>query len=124
MSSRLLPIFLGLGFFLVALNVFISSKPSLKAPIYKEIKEYSPYYLEKRFGGLEIRKKGDENFKEKPSNQELFHELSKLEREWGRDHLRAENGELLILDDSKKLIKKIPIKSQENREFLKNYYGI
>jgi len=38
-----------------------------KAPILRD-KNYSPYYLEKRFGGLEILSRDDKSLKRKPDN--------------------------------------------------------
>ena len=56
---------LGVGFLLLAFNAYQNAKPTTKAPIYKEIKKYSPYYLDKRFGGLEILNREDRDFKQK-----------------------------------------------------------
>ncbi len=96
--------------------------PSPKAPIYRDIKLYSPYYLEKRFGGLEIVSRADSSFKEKPDNLEVFHRLEALEREWGREHLKVD-GETLIIFDSNGTVAKIPIRSDMDREFLRKFYG-
>ena len=41
--------------------------------IYKELKPYIPYYLEKRIGGFSILSKED-NIKEKPPITEVFHQ--------------------------------------------------
>ena len=77
---------LSLGFTLILFTAFQEAKPTSKdAPIYKEIKNYSPYYVDKRFGGLQIMSKTDEDFKEKPTNMEVFHRLDALEKAWGKD---------------------------------------
>jgi len=122
--NRYLVLFLGLGFFLVAYVAFIDAKPSSKAPIYKEIKKYSPYYLEKRFGGLKIKSKLDNDFEEKPSSMEIFHKLEKLEKEWGKKSLELKDDKLFIKDSNGKIIKTILVKTQQDREFLKNYFGV
>ncbi len=114
---------LAVVFFLLGFNVYNSAKPTSKAPIYKEIKKYSPYYLEKRFGGLEILSRDDKEFKEKPDNIKVFHRLEALEKEWGKNHLKIENGNLIIYDNNN-TIDTIPIKTSIDREFLKNFYGI
>ena len=111
-------------FLLLGLDAYINSKPAQKAPIYKQIKEFSPYYLEKRFGGLEIRSKENKEFKEKPSNMEVFHRLEALERDWGKKHLKLENSVLYIYDTNKKVVKKLDIKSKEDLSFIHRFYGI
>jgi len=122
-SSNALFIALAVVFFLLGINAYNEAKPSPKAPIYKEIKKYSPYYLEKRLGGLEILSKKDKEFREKPDNIQIFHRLEELEKEWGKRHLKIENNTLLIIDNNQ-TVAKIPIKSKEDREFLERFYGI
>jgi len=122
--KKYLVIALGLGFAFLAINAFIESKPVSKAPIYKSIKRYSPYYLEKRFGGLEIMSKIDSAFKEKPNNMEVFHRLEFLEREWGKQHLKIENNQLIILDNNNSILATVPISTKEDRTFIHKFYGI
>jgi len=114
---------LGVVFLLLGFNAYNEAKPTPKAPIYKEIKKYSPYYLEKRFGGLEILSRDDKEFKEKPDNMQVFHRLEALEKEWGKNHLRVENGNLVVFDKNG-TIATIPIKTEKDRAFIKNYYGV
>ena len=120
--KKYLPIALMLGFFLAGFSVFINSKPTPKAPIYKEITKYSPYYLEKRFGGLEILNKEDKKFKEKPDNIALFKRYEFLQKEWGKEHLKIDNNILLIQTLKGEI--KVPIKTKKDRAFLKSFYGI
>jgi hypothetical protein len=122
--SKYLIFALAIGFFLIGFNVYQEAKPTPKAPIYKEIKKYSPYYLEKRFGGLEILSKNDSNFKEKPSNMELFHRMEALEKDWGKKHLKIEKDILIISDNNKTTLTKIPIKNQMDKDFIHKFYGI
>ena len=71
--KKYLPVALVLGFILFGLDAFFQSKPSSKNKrIYKTVQKYSPYYLDKRFGGLQIMSKEDPEFKEKPNNMTLF----------------------------------------------------
>ncbi len=116
---------LGVGFLLLAFNAYQDAKPTTKAAIYKEIKKYSPYYLDKRFGGLEILNREDRDFKEKPNNMEIFHRFEKLEKEWGKKHLQIDidNNSLKIVDKNL-TIKIIPFKSKRDIEFIHKYYGI
>ena len=114
-----------MGFFLFGLVAFIDSKPSPKnTRIYKTVQHYSPYYLDKRFGGLQIMSKADPEFKEKPNNTTLFQEFERLEREWGKQHLKVENNTLIILDDNGTKQASLPIKTQDERTFIQHYYGV
>ena len=115
---------LTIGLTLLAFNAFQSAKPSPKTAIYQAIKPYSPYYIEKRFGGLQIRSKSDENFKEKPDNMEFFHRLEFLEKEWGKTHLKIQDNTLLILDQNGSTQATLPIPSPKDQQFLHQYYGI
>jgi hypothetical protein len=119
-----LVIALSIGFLLIAFNAYQESKPTPKAPIYKDIKKYSPYYLDKRFGGLQIMSKTDPEFKEKPSNMELFHRLEFLEKEWGKSHLKIVKNELIIYDENQTQIAKIPILTKADNDFIHSFYGI
>ena len=113
---------LGLTFF--AFMAFQKAKPSTKAPIYKEIQKYSPYYLDKRFGGLQIMSREDEEFKEKPLNMEIFHRFESLEKEWGKTHLAIKTNQVLIFDNNHNEIKRIPLNTSENTQFIHHFYGI
>jgi hypothetical protein len=88
------------------------------------VQKYSPYYLEKRFGGLEIMKRGDPDFKEKPDNTTLFKTFERLERQWGQRHLKIENSTLLILDDNGTVQTRLPLEKSEELHFLQRYYGV
>jgi len=122
--KKYLVIALGLGFAFLTINAFISAKPVSKAPIYKSLKSYSPYYLEKRFGGLEIRSKIDPEFKEKPTNMEVFHRMEFLEKEWGKKHLKIVSNEIIVSDDNGSELQKLPITTKTDSDFLHSYYGI
>jgi len=122
--QKYLFIALSLGLLLMAMIAFQKGKPTSKAPIYKELKEYSPYYIDKRFGGLQIMSKRDENFKEKPDNIEVFHRLDFLEKEWGKTHLKIEENQLIVLDDNGSELTKLPISTQLDSDFLHKFYGL
>jgi hypothetical protein len=115
---------IGLGLILMSIIAFQEGKPTPKAPIYKEIKKHSPYYLDKRFGGLQIMSKKDKEFKEKPKNIELFQRLDYLEKEWGKNHLKIAENQLTILDDNGTVINTILVTNQEDNNFLHTFYGI
>ena len=115
---------LSLGLLFMAIMAFQQGKPTTKAPIYQELKKYSPYYIEKRFGGLQIMSKKDEEFKEKPDNIEVFRRLDSLEKEWGERHLKIENNQVVVLDDNGTELTKLPIATQLDNNFLHSFYGI
>ncbi|MFK5976381.1 MAG: hypothetical protein QM493_07730 [Sulfurovum sp.] len=123
--KKYLPIALAIGFFIFGLSAFLESKASDKnARIYKAVQQYSPYYLKKRFGGISILSKHDSEFKEKPTNMELFKELERLEKIWGQKHLKIENNTLIIVDNNQTQLFSLPLKSANELNFLQSYYGI
>ncbi|SFV71102.1 hypothetical protein MNB_SV-13-288 [hydrothermal vent metagenome] len=108
----------------MAIMAFQQAKPTPKAPIYKEVQKYSPYYLDKRFGGLQIMSKTDKDFKEKPTNMEVFHRLEFLEKEWGKSHLKVESQKVIVLDNNKTEIANINLSSDKDKQFIHSFYGI
>ena len=127
MSSlkKYLPLALVLGFFVFGLDAFFQSRPDAKNErVYKTVQQYSPYYLDKRFGGLQIMSKEDPDFKEKPTNMTLFNEFSRLEKEWAKTHLKLDNSNLIILDNNSTQISSLPLHTIEELDFVHNYYGI
>ena len=115
---------IGLGLIFMSIIAFQEGKPSPKSPIYKEVKKYSPYYLDKRFGGLQIMNREDENFKEKPTNIEVFHRLEYLEKAWGKEHLKIKEHQLTVLDNNGTDLTTIPINNEQDAQFIHSYYGI
>jgi hypothetical protein len=123
-NKYLLPA-LFLGFLLFGLAAFMQSKPSHKnTRVYKMVQQYSPYYLDKRFGGLQIMSKTDPEFKEKPNNMTLFKEFERLEKAWGKTHLKLQNNQLIILDNNGSQQAVLPLQNQEELEFVHRYYGV
>ncbi len=124
MKKNLLFFAFFLVFLLLTVNSYLASKPQKKNEIYNQIKKYSPYYLEKRFGGLEIKSKFDKKFHEKPSNMEVFHRFEQLEKKWGKKNLEIKNKTLYVYDKNHKIIKQFKNLSYEKLNFLHTYYGI
>jgi len=127
MSSmkKYLPVALFLAFLVFGLDAFFQSKPPAKNErVYKTVQQYSPYYLEKRFGGLEIRSKEDEEFKEKPNNMTLFKEFARLEKAWGQKHMKLENNTLFITDNNGTEVAKLPLQNKKELDFVHSYYGL
>ena len=123
--KKYLPIALLLGFFLFGLDAFFQSKPGAKNErVYKTVQQYSPYYMDKRFGGLQIMSKDDPDFKEKPTNKTLFKEFARLEKEWAKTHLKLENSMLIILDNNGTQLSSLLLQNIEELDFVHEYYGI
>jgi ribosomal protein L36 len=114
-----------LGFLFIGLIAFMQSRPSHKnARVYTTVKKFSPYVLEKRFGGLEIINKEDPEFKEKPNNMTLFKEFERLERAWGKKHLKLKGDLLIINDNNGSTLHTLPLQNKDEIEFVHRYYGI
>ncbi len=110
--------------FLLGVIALKQASPAAKEErIFKEIRVYSPYYIEKITGGLAIIDKRD-GTKEKPSAKEVMLRLDELESKWGKEHLVVEGNELIILGENKQPITRIYIQDKREREFLKRFYGI
>jgi len=122
--SKYLPIALFLGFLFIGLTTFFASRPTQKnARVYKIVKQYSPYYIEKTLSGLRIKNKKDKEYKEEPTNAEFFTRYEFLEKSWGKKHLKLTDKTLQIIDNNKTL-KTIELKNQDEISFVKNYYGV
>ncbi|MFT7823476.1 MAG: hypothetical protein ABXS92_01820 [Sulfurimonas sp.] len=123
--NKYLPFALGLAFLILGISAFFESRPSAKNErVYSTVKAYSPYYMEQRFGGIQIMSKEDPDFKEKPSNMDLFKRLETLEKGWGQKHLKIEKGSLFILDDNGSTLSSLPLLSEEEYTFIQRYYGV
>jgi len=122
---KYLPLALFVAFFTLAILAFISSKPTAKNErIYKAVQKYSPYYLDKRLGGLTIKSKEDKDFKEKPTNMTVFKEFERLERLWGKKHLKVQNNTLIIRDNNGSIQATIPLDSKKELAFIHSYYEV
>ena len=116
---------LAAGFLDIGLTTLFKSQPEPKNKrVYQEIQKYSPYYIDKRVGGLNIKSREDEEFKEKPDNVQIFHRLDELEQNWGKTHLKLENSQLLILDNNGTTLTTFPLESQDEIDFIHSFYGI
>ena len=104
----------------------LSMKRAMPEPkeerIYKAIKVYSPYKLEKRMGGLTILNKLTDE-KEKPSNAEVLHRLDELDKKWAKEYMKIEGNEVIITKDDDTTVK-ILIETPKERAFIKSFFGI
>jgi hypothetical protein len=122
---KYLPIALLIGFLLFGLDAFFQSRPTSKnARVYKTVQKYSPFYLDKRFGGLKIMNREDTDFKEEPTNMTLFKEFERLEKVWAKTHLKLEENRLIILDNNGSQQATLPLENKEEIDFVHHYYGL
>jgi len=122
---KYLPVALFLGFLVFGISAFMQSKPSQKNErVYSTVKQYSPYYTDMRFGGIQIMSKEDPEFQEKPDNMVLFKRLDELEKAWAQKHLRIENNLLIILDNNGTQQATLPLNTEEEIKFTQQFYGI
>jgi len=126
MSNVKKGLFFGVLFASLVLG-FLSMKRAMPQPkeerIYKELKVYMPYKLEKYVGGLEIVDKRNDT-KEKPSAAEVFLRLDELEKEWGHKHLKIEGSTLVIMGENNLSIGRLSIKTPKEQQFLNKFFGI
>jgi len=116
---------LAIGFLLLGVNAYLQSQPEAKNKrVYQEVKKYSPYYLDKRVTGLDIKSKSDPKFKESPKSIELFHQLDALEKAWGKKHLKLKNDQLTVLDDNGSTEATIKLFNRNEVDFVHHFYGI
>ncbi|MEA3455584.1 MAG: hypothetical protein U9R26_03670 [Campylobacterota bacterium] len=116
---------LAAGFLVLAVSAYVKSQPESKNKrVHQEVTKYSPYYIDKRVGGLNIKSREDEEFKEKPDNVVVFRRLDELEKAWGKTHLKLENSHLLILDNNGSTLTTFPLESQDEIDFIHRFYGI
>ena len=91
--------------------------------IYKEIKLYSPYKLEKRMGGLSIVDTRDGR-KEKPSAAEVLFRMDELDQQWGKKHLRIVENDVIVYGENNQSVAKIFIQTPKERKWVKKFFGI
>ena len=123
--KKYLPIALLLGFLILGLETFFESRPSPKNErVYKAVQQYSPYYIDKRFGGLQIMHKEDPSFKQKPDNDVFFTKFSEFEKAWAQTHLKIKDNTLIILDNNGSQQSSLILHTQEEIDFASQYYGL
>ncbi len=124
MLKILLPIALALGLLFFFYQSYQGSKPEDKNKrVYTELKEFIPYSLEKRFGGITILSTKND-IKEKPPASQIFHRLDELEKLWGKTHLKLDGNSLTVLGDDNKTVKTINLQNESEIAYIKNFFGL
>ena len=113
-----------IGFFLIGYNIFKDSLPEAKNErIYKELKVYMPYELEKRVGGYSIVSKIT-GIKEKPPASLVFKRLDELEKIWGNEFLTIEGNTIIVKNKSNEIIGKVKIESEKEKQWVKSFFQL
>ncbi len=113
------------AFLFIGVSAYVESIPEAKNKrVYEEVIKYSPYYIDKRVGGLNIKSREDKSFKEKPDNIHVYRRLDELEKSWGKTHLKLQNSQLLILDNNGSTLTTFPLKSKDELDFVQRFYGV
>jgi len=126
MSNVKKGLFLGVLFAFLVMG-FLTMQRSMpqekEERIYKELKVYMPFRLEKKIGGFSIIDIRDGS-KEAPSASEVMLRLDELEKQWGKKHLKLNNTSVEIMNDKNQSVQKIFMETPEERQFLKQFFGI
>jgi hypothetical protein len=126
MSNIKKGLFLGVLFAFLVMGFVAMQRATPQAKeerIYKQLKVYMPYTLEKTIGGFAIIDSRD-GHKESPSAAEVMLRLDELEKAWGKEHLRIGEQDVEVLSDTNQSVVKISIETQKERLFLKHFFGI
>lgn len=124
MFKYLLPLFLAAGMLFFGYQAYQESKPSDKnSRLYSELKPYIPYKIEKRIGGLSIVS-SENDIKEKPPASKVFKRLEQLEQLWAKSHLVLEGDSLRVIDENNNTLKVITLQNQEEKTWIKSYFGL
>lgn len=124
MLRTILPFALAAAFLFFGYRAYLDSKPADRNQrVYNEIKEFIPYKIEKRIGGLNIINTTND-VKEKPPASQVYHRLDQLEKLWGKTHLKINGSSLMILDDDNKTVKTITLQNKSEIAYIKNFFGL
>ena len=109
---------------LMGLTAFFNAQPEYQEKrVYTLLKPYIPYTLEKKVTGLLIRNTKT-NEKIEPKASDLYHVRDGLEKDWGERHLRREGDTLTVLDDNNKTVKTIILKTEDERNYIRNFFNL
>ena len=106
-------LFLGVlfAFFVLGFIAIQKATPDVKPHrMYKEIKIYSPYKFEETIGGLAIidTRTGT---KEKPDAADTLYRMDELDQQWGKNHLKIVENDVVVLGDNNQTVTEIFIKT-------------
>lgn len=123
-SKNLLIVAFFVIFMFLCLMALKQGMPSEKNErVYSILQKHMPYVVEKRAGGFTIKSKIT-GIKEKPPAKDIFLRLEQLEKLWGKDFLKLNNNDLIILDKNKKQVTKIILKNKDELTWVKEYFQL
>ncbi len=123
--KKYLFILLAIAFVFLGISAYIQAKPEARNDrIYNEVKQHSPYYLQKRLSGITILSKEDEDFSRKPTSMEFYRMFDQLQKDWGKKHLKLTNTDLIIFDKNGTNKAKILLQNEDEINFIHTFYGI
>ncbi len=109
----------------LTVTAFVMGRPEHRDKrIYPIVRQYEPFVIENGLGGLKIKRKDNPDFKEEPDAVNFYYRLKELERVWAKSHLRVKGNTLEIYDDNKSLVKSVELKSEKEKRFIQEYYGV
>lgn len=109
----------------LTVSAFIMGRPSHRdSRIYPIVRQYSPFIIENGLGGLKIKRKDNPDFKEEPDAVNFYQRLNVLERDWAKSHLKVNGNRLMIYDKNGSIVKEVELKSDKEKRFIKEYYGV
>ena len=115
---------IALSLLFVGFVAYQNAKPEEKSMrVYKEIKVYMPYVLEKRFGGLSIVSKITGK-KEKPPASQLYKRLDQLEKMWGKEFLKISGDDLIVSDVNGTEVGKIKLLDSAEKAWVKSFFEL
>lgn len=121
-SKNLLIVAFFIIFMFLGINALKEGMPSEKNErVYTILQKYMPYEVEKRAGGFSIKSKIT-GIKEKPPAKDIFLRLEQLEKLWGKEFLKLDNNMLIILNENKKEVAKIELRTKDEKNWVVNYF--
>ncbi len=112
------------AFIFMSLALFFENMPAPKNKrVYEQILPYFPYQIKKELGGIDILNKKTGKDMD-IDNAKVYVVFDQLLQKWGKKHLRLAGRYLIVLDDNGNPIGKIELKSEEEAQWVKKFFGI
>ena len=121
-SKKLVWAFLFIFIFL-SITALLENMPAPKNKrVYEALMPYFPYEITKELGGIDIvDKQTGEDLD--IANSKVYIAFDQKLKKWGQTHLRLDGNHLIILDDNGKEIKRLELKTQEELNWVKSFFG-
>ena len=111
-------------FVFLSLTLFFENMPAPKNKrVYEQILPYFPYEIKKELGGIDILNKKTGKDMD-IANTKVYVVFDQLLQKWGKKHLRLSGRYLIVLDEAGNPIGKIELKSEEEVQWVKEFFGL